>query len=82
MGGEQYMNSKRRTELNEAISIIKKVIVIVNKVCDNERDAVDNYPENLQGGDKFEAMEEAVENLDDALEKIEEAKEHIEVAMK
>ena len=76
------MNAKRRTELSDAVSIINKAINIINRVCDSERDAVDNYPENLHGTERFECMEEAVDNLDEAVEKIEEAKEHIEFAMK
>ena len=81
MGGG-YMNNKRRAALSEAVSMITRASVIINGVCDNERDAVDNYPENLQGTEKFEAMEEAADSLDSAVEKIEEAKEHIESAMR
>ena len=43
---------------------------------------MDNYPENLQGTDRFEQMEDAVDNLNDALEKIDEVKGHIEMAIK
>lgn len=43
---------------------------------------LDNCPENLQGSERFERMEDAVDNLNDALEKLEEAKEHIEAAIR
>ena len=42
---------------------------------------MDNYPENLQGTERFERTELAVDSLNDALEKLEEAKEHIETAI-
>jgi len=43
---------------------------------------MDNCPENLQGTDRFEAMENAVENLNDAVEKLEDAKSNIEAAIR
>ena len=54
---------------------------IVEAVCDKEEDCMDNYPENLQGTERFERTELAVDSLNDALEKLEEAKEHIETAI-
>ena len=51
-------------------------------VCDKEQDAMDNCPENLQSTDRFEAMENAVENLNDAVEKLEDAKSNIEAAIR
>ena len=38
-------------------------------------------PENLQGTEKFERMEDAVDSLSDALEKIDDAKGHIQSAL-
>lgn len=43
---------------------------------------MDNCPENLQGSERYEKMEDAVDNLNDALEKLEEAKEYIEAAIR
>lgn len=42
---------------------------------------MDNLPDNLQCTERFEAMENAVDNLNDAVEKMEEAKSQIEAAM-
>lgn len=55
---------------------------IVDSVCDKEQDCMDNYPENLQGTERFERMEDAVDSLNDALEKIDDAKSSIESAIK
>lgn len=54
---------------------------IVDSVCDSEQDCLDNYPENLQGTERFEHMEAAVDSLNDALEKIDDTKEHIQSAI-
>lgn len=76
------MDAKRRGRLNDALKLLASAAIIVDSVCDKEQDCVDNYPENLQGTERFEQMEAAVDSLNDALEKIDDAKEHIESAIK
>lgn len=75
------MDNKRRDGLKEAMKLLDRVSTMVDRVYDKEQDCVDNYPENLQGTDRFERMEDAVENLSEALEKIDEAKSCIEAAI-
>lgn len=75
------MNKKRRESLGEAIVLLSRASTIVESVCDKEEECIDNYPENLQGTDKFEAMEDAVDSLNEAVEKIGEAKEYIQYAI-
>lgn len=75
------MDKVRRNSLKEAIQLLERVSTMVDAVCDKEQDCVDNYPENLQGTDRFERMEDAVDNLNDALEKIDDAKSCIQAAM-
>ena len=76
------MDNKRRSRLREAIGMLSNATTVVESVCDKEQDCMDNCPENLQCSERFECMEDAVDNLNDALEKLEEAKEHIEAAIK
>lgn len=75
------MNDKRRGRLKDALKMLSGAAAIVDSVCDSEQDCLDNYPENLQGTERFEHMEAAVDSLNDALEKIDEAKEHIQSAI-
>lgn len=75
------MNEKRRERLRDAVRMLTSVASVVEAVCDNEQDAMDNIPENLQATERFERMEDAVDNLNDALEKIEDAKGHIQSAL-
>ena len=76
------MDDKRREKLRNVLRILTSAADIVDSVCDKEQDCVDNYPENLQGTERFERMEDAVDNLNDALEKIDDAKLAIESAIK
>lgn len=76
------MDDKRRGRLKDALKMIASVATIVDSVCDKEQDCLDNYPENLQGTERYERMEDAVDNLNDALEKIDDAKLSIEMAIK
>lgn len=75
------MDNKRRSSLKEAFQLLCRVSTMVDVVCDKEQDCIDNYPENLQGTDRFERMEDAVDNLNEALEKIDEAKGCIQAAI-
>ncbi len=75
------MNEKRRGRLRDALKMLSNAASLVESVCDSEQDALDNYPENLQGTERFEHMEAAVDSLNDALEKIDDAKGYIESAI-
>ena len=61
-----------------AVELLGRAASIIDMVCDQENDAMDNYPDNLQGTDRYESMEDAVDNLNEASDKIEEAREYIE----
>lgn len=74
------MDAKRRGRLRDALNMLSSAASIVETVCDKEEDCIDNYPENLQGTERYEKMEDAVDNLNEALEKIGEAKEFIVTA--
>lgn len=77
----ETVNETKRKSLRDALSLISRAIIITESVCNKEQDAMDNLPENLQCTERFEAMENAVDNLNDAVEKMEEAKSQIEAAM-
>lgn len=75
------MNKQRREDLRGVLSLLVSAICIVQRVCDKEEDCMDSYPENLQGSERYEQMEDAVDNLNEALEKLGEAKENIQAAL-
>lgn len=75
------MNKQRREDLRGVLSLLTNAIGIVQRVCDKEEDCIDSYPENLQSSERYEQMEDAVDNLNEALEKLGEAKENIQAAL-
>lgn len=75
------MNKQRRDRLREAIKQLRNASTIVDEVCNKEEDSLDNIPENLQTSERFEKMENAVDNLNEAIERIDEARELVEMAL-
>ena len=77
------MNNRRRTQiLINALPLLDRVFDIVNNVCDEEQDALDNMPENLQSGSRYEKIEEAISFLEDAMDEIEGAVSNLQEAIK
>lgn len=68
------MNKNRRSSIMVAAGYLDRVISIVRDAKNDEQYALDNMPENLQNSERYEAMEEAIDNLEDALENLDEAK--------
>lgn len=76
------MDNKRREKLKSALKMIEQAEAIIEVVYDIESDCIDNFPENLQGTERFEKMEDAVENLAEVIEKITDIKESIELVIR
>lgn len=74
------MNDKRRSSLKSAIDLLIRASEIVSSVKDDEEDALNNMPENLQESDRYEKMEDAVAALEEAEESIENAIDSINSA--
>lgn len=71
------INAKRREMLKRAVSMLKTASATVSSAIDAEEDALDNIPENLQGSERYEKMEESIDLLNDASECIDAAIEKI-----
>lgn len=71
------MNSKRRSELENAVSLLDRVSAIVERALDQETDCLDNMPENLQMTDRYDKMENAVDSLEEAVCDLNNAKDKI-----
>lgn len=76
------MNNLRRKTLQNLYDIIANAKDNLDEVRDEEECYKDNMPENLQGSERYEraeeaidALESAISSLEDALDSIEEAKE-------
>lgn len=64
------MNKQRRNKLSEAITHLDSALQIISDVRDDEQDALDNIPENLQTSDRYLEMEEAVDTMDETIDEI------------
>lgn len=75
------MNKKRRDILyKSAIPLLEQAKSILERVVSDEEDALDNIPENLQESERYEKIEDAVDNLNEAVENIGDAIENIDNA--
>ena len=67
------MNSKRRAVISHAITHLQAAQEIVSNVLDEEQEALDNIPENLEATERYEKIENAVDALNDASDSIDSA---------
>lgn len=74
------MNKARRKKLEELYDIIYEAKDRLEMLHDEEEEYRDNIPENLQGSERYERAEEAVDALDSAVSSLEEALNYIETA--
>lgn len=76
------MNKQRREKIRQIKSKINEITIELKMVSDRlsvvlneEQDAFDNMPENLQGSYRGECSEEAIDNMEEASDKLDEAME-------
>lgn len=74
------MNKQRRKALEELHSLLTDVYERVEAVMEEEQEAYDNLPENLQESERGEAMSDAISNLESAASSIDEAMDYLEEA--
>lgn len=67
--------SDLRVKLDELIGNAADLHSELEGLKDEEQEYFDNMPESLQGGDKGQTAEEAIQNLETALEKLDELKD-------
>ena len=64
------MNKKRRERISKAVNSLEEILTLVEEILDEEQDAYDNMPENLQSSMRAEESEEAIDTLGEAMENI------------
>lgn len=62
------MNKLRRKQIAQAIDLIEQAMSILEQVKDDEQEAFDNLPANLQGSERGETMEEYIYTLEEFLD--------------
>lgn len=71
------MNAERRNQLDKIHSKLLEAIQELEEVMEAEEEARDNMPESLQGGERYEASEEASYAMEEARDEIESAADKI-----
>lgn len=74
------MNKARRKALDEVISKIEEAKELLENLQAEEEEYRDNMPENLQGSERYEAADAAVDNMSSAVDALDEATSSIESA--
>lgn len=74
------MNKARRKALDEVISKIEEAKELLENLQAEEEEYRDNMPENLQGSERHEAADAAVDNMSSAVDALDEAISSIESA--
>ena len=74
------MNNSRRKELDKLCEQIEDIKFRLDRIREDEATYMDNIPENLQGSERYETAEEAVDALESAVDEFDEILEYIETA--
>lgn len=64
------MNKQRRAKLIGAIECLNKAVEIIAYVIGEEQDSLESMPDNLQSSDKYQDMENTIDELYDIMEDI------------
>lgn len=67
------MNAQRRKRIEEATAQANAAFDELRSIGEEEREAFDNLPESLQGGERGQAMSDAADALESAADDIENA---------
>lgn len=74
------MNKARREAIEKVVGELRDIQSAVEELRDEEQEYLDNIPENLQGSERYDLAEQALENLNSAYDSIEEAASYLEDA--
>ena len=72
------MNKEGRKVIAKARDMVAEALSLIETARDDEQDAFDSMPENLQESERGEALEENVQSLSDVVEALEVAFDVVE----
>lgn len=58
------MNNDKRKRIDQATALIEEARSIIEEIAQEESEAYENMPENLQYSDRGELIQEAINNLE------------------
>ena len=72
------MNKARRTQLRKVYDLISEARALLEELAQEEREALDNTPESLQQGERYEQAEEDCYQLEEHVSALEDMEESLE----
>jgi hypothetical protein len=74
------MNNDRRKKLTQAVTFLENARNLIDEMKGEEEESYEGLPENMQGGERGEKLQAAIEALSEASDSIEQAIDHISTA--
>ena len=75
------MNAVRRDRARTVIDRLRDISISIEAILDDEQDALDNMPENLEGSERYSKMEDAVDSLASAMDCVVDAIDELDSAI-
>mgnify|MGYP006886751541 CR=1 FL=1 len=75
------MNKGKRLAIRKVLNKLDDLLAVLDELRNEERECLENIPENLQGSTRYEESERAADSLDSAYDSIEEVIGSLEDAM-
>ena len=72
------MNKSRRAQLRKVFDLLADARALLEELIQEEREALDNTPESLQQGERYEQATEDCDQLDEHLTELETMEENLE----
>ncbi|MBO7461992.1 MAG: hypothetical protein J6T96_05305 [Bacteroidales bacterium] len=72
------MNKSTRKRIADEILAINKIIDRISDISSGEEDKLGSIPENLEGSEMYNKIEDAIDFMASAIESLEEAVENLE----
>lgn len=72
------MNKQRRKKISEIIEKLEDIVVELEELASEERDAYDNLPESIQYSERGEAMDAAADELGEVSGEVTDLSERLE----
>jgi len=74
------MNKARRKAIDELVAKFEDLKCDIESIQEEEQEYLDNMPESLQGGEKGDIAQTAIDEMDSAISSLDEAISSIETA--
>lgn len=72
------MNKTRRNQLRKVHDLVTEARALLEELAQEEREALDNTPENFQNGDQYQQAEEDCDSLEEYAASLEDIEENLE----